>query len=153
MNKIVHSLELKVFVKPEEDFDKLKIAFLNLIPFPLELFEKEKIKLNEEVAKIIEGRSMKILSIVLTKPRHTNKFLNFFKSKLSNDTIYTLISQLNSRIDDDLNFFIRLDKKSLVEDKFELTDSGDCFHLKFLVASYPAKLESAILTIRSYLAS
>lgn len=151
MVKTVHSIEFKVFVKLEDDIEKLKTTLLNLIPFPIELFEKEKIKLNEEVVKIVDGRSMKILSVILTKQRHTSKFLDFFKSKLSKEIIDTLILQLDSRMDEDLNFFIRLDKKHLIHDKFELTDSGDCFHLKFLIASYPAKLDSAKQIVKSYL--
>jgi len=43
----------------------------------------------------------------------------------------------DNRLDDNLDFYLRLLKPGILEDFFELTDSGDCFHVKFNVASFP----------------
>ena len=144
MNKEFHNIELKVFVKPEDNYDNVKNAFFSLIPYSQQDVIKEKINFVEEKAEITNDRNIVILSILFDRQRHIRTFFDFFKKKLSLEQKNFLVSQLDSRVDDESNFFIRLDKDSLINDVVEITDSGNCFHLRFLVASFPSSKSSSV---------
>ena len=54
-----------------------------------------------------------------------------------------LIEQLQSRLDNHLHFYIRLDKDRILCNEYLLTDYGNCFHIKISIAAYPHKREIA----------
>jgi len=146
MEKLVHHAELRVFVKEAEDHDEIKEKLLALIPFDL---EQEKIKLKEQQATGFSDKKINILEIFLDKQRHLSKFIEFLKTNLDEEQKALLINQANSRLDDDMCFFIRFDKERWLEDsKLWITDDGYCFHLKLTIAAYPAKKEKALETIK-----
>ena len=137
--KLANTVSLRAFCKPEEDkslvVEKLKL----LLPFDL---EKEKIAINAQKAEGFEERTIRIITATLTKDRHIKAFLENLNQKLGSEK-QTLIEQLQSRVDDDLNFYIRLDKEMMLKDKFILTDSGSCYHIKINLAAFPKKREKA----------
>ena len=56
-----------------------------------------------------------------------------------------MLEQKESRLDEDLNFFVRIDKEKWIDGKeMFLTDSGNCFHIKILIAAFPKKRENAL---------
>lgn len=133
---------MEVFAKPEEDVPAIKQALIELVPLNL---EKEKIKLQDKQAKGFNERTIHIFTIELAKESHTNAFLKAFLEKLDEGQKKLLLDQKESRLDEEFNFFIRLDKtKWLNERKFWITDSGDCFHLKLALAVFPRKRSAAL---------
>ena len=68
-------------------------------------------------------------------------FLKVLNEKLSKEQKDMLVMQVDSRLDDELHFFIRLDKEKLMDDEYFITDSGNCFHVRMSIAAYPAKKE------------
>jgi len=137
--KLANNIKVCVFVKPEDDEDKMKKKFISLFPFDL---EKEKIVLQQSKATGFNQRKVIILEVDLEKERHTRSFLESFVSKLNDQQKTMLVSQDN-RIDDECNFFLRLDKQKLLDDEFWITDSGECFHVKINIAAFPKKKEKA----------
>ncbi len=137
--KLLNTIHVTVFAKEQEDFDAIKNALLKLIPFNL---EKEKIELKIINASGFE-KTIRILEVALSKEKHTNAFLKEFTQKLSSEQKKTLIEQFDSRCDAEFNYFIRVEKDALLDGKFELTDSGNCFHIKMNIACYPKNLKSA----------
>ena len=79
----------------------------------------------------------------LNKERHTSKFSQLFLSKFTEEQKELLVKQMESRLDDKLRFFIRLDKPKLLEGEDWITDKGNCFHFTFAIAAYPHKREVA----------
>jgi RNA binding exosome subunit len=147
--KIAHNVKLSVFCKPEEDSDTIKTSFLKLVPFNL---EQEKLALEESNATGFNERKIKIIELTLEKEKHTNKFMTFLLKKLPDEQKQLLMRQLDSRIDNDLYFYIRLDKQKLIEeDTFRVTDSGDCYHIKISVAAFPSTKEKAIIVMKEFL--
>ena len=147
--KIAHNIKLSVFSHEEDDLDQLAQAMVKLCPFDL---EQEKLALNQSTATGFKERKIRIFEIVLTKERHTNKFLAYLKERLSDDQRKLLLNQAESRLDQELNFFIRLDKQKLLsENQFLLTDSGNCFHIKISIAAYPASRENGLKVIMAWL--
>lgn len=143
--KLAHRIIISVFCKPEEDEGSVKASLLSLVPFNL---EDEKIGLKETNAKGFGNRTIKILEIDLEKEKHTALFLKHLNEMLNEEEKKLLVKQINSRLDDELDFFIRLDKSRLLNKEYFITDSGNCFHIKISIAAFPARKENGIRIVR-----
>jgi len=137
--RLANNIRVNVFVKVEDDEAAVKKHLLALFPFDL---EQEKIVLQRSKALGFNQREIIILEVELKKERHTNAFLSFLKEKLNEQQKSVLVKQEN-RLDDDCNFFIRLDKSKLLNNEYWITDSGDCYHIRISIAAFPKKKERA----------
>jgi len=147
--KLTHTVRLSVFAYEGEDSVKIESVLRSLFPLSL---EQEKVELKQTNATGFAERRIIIFEIFLQKEKHTNAFLNNLKQKLSDDQRQLLIRQSVSRLDDELNFFIRLDKDKLLnESRVWVTDSGNCFHIRMSVAAYPSNREAALKVICGWL--
>ncbi|MBN2459225.1 hypothetical protein JXB28_02980 [Candidatus Woesearchaeota archaeon] len=157
--KLAHNVKVNVFIKttdksvesvsqdlqkPEEDEKLIREKFLGLFPFNL---EDEKIPVVRSTATGFNKREIVILEVVLEKERLTNAFLKSLNEKLDPAQRLMLIRQEN-RLDEKLDFFIRLDKKSLMNNQLNITDCGECFHIKISIAAFPRKREVALEVVK-----
>lgn len=145
--KSLHSVTLSVFAKPHEgeDLAALRQALIDLVPLSL---EDEKLAVKDEVAKGFNEQPIHILNITISKQAHTNLFIAQMLNRLTSEQKELLVSQKESRLDAELNFFIRLDKdKWLAERAMSITDSGRCFHINMAIAAYPARRPDALLAV------
>ena len=140
--KLANNIEIRVFCPPEEDCLQIKQAFLDLIGMNEEKIEEEKISHKEQTAKGFQERKIKIFECTLEKDRHCNVFLKRISENLTEEDKDLILNQKN-RLDANLNFFLRLEKEELIEGKYRITDSGECFHIKINVAAFPRKKEAA----------
>ncbi|HLD18507.1 MAG TPA: RNA-binding domain-containing protein [Candidatus Nanoarchaeia archaeon] len=139
--KTAAAIKLSFFCKPEEDKEALLKAFKKLIPFDLEI---EKIQLKKTNAEGFNERKIEIYEVMFQKDRHINAFLDYLLAKLTKEQKQQLLDQLESRLHDNLHFYLRLDKDAMVNlGQLWLTDSGNCFHIEIVVAAFPAKREAA----------
>jgi len=144
--KLAHIIKLSVFVN-EGDSEELILKKIKEL-FPAD-WEKEKVAVERKIASGMQENKIVILKLKLEKEKHTNLFIETLVSKLSEQQKELLLKQAESRLDEDLNFFIRLDKDKLVnENKYFITDSGNCFHIKMSIAAFPAKREKAVEVLR-----
>ena len=140
-------VDLKVFVKPGEDESQIAARLKSFVPLD---FEKEKIQLKRNSAEGFEDKKIVILEINLTKEKHTNAFLKRLRQNLSKEQKELILKQAETRLDGEFNFFIRFDKERLLnENKFFITDSGNCFHVKMNIACFPRKREEALKIIQN----
>ncbi|MBW2986317.1 hypothetical protein KY333_03015 [Candidatus Woesearchaeota archaeon] len=146
--KILNKAVVSVFVKEGEDDEKIKSTLLSLIPLDL---EKEKIDVQQKTIIGFEGKQIRTYKIELEKTRHTTAFINDFLTKLSKEQKQMLLEQVESRLDAHMHFFIRLDKDKLLNGKYEITDSGHCFHIKLHIAAFPSKRPIALNAIEKLL--
>jgi RNA binding exosome subunit len=137
--KIANNIRLRVFTDKVEG-GSVRTALIRLMPFNA---EEEKITFKETEATGIEGQEIIILETEFTKQHQTTAFLKDLFSKLSSEDKSTIKAQLDSRIDEACHFFIRIDKEELLQNKYKLTDSGNCFHIMISVAAFPSKKEVA----------
>ncbi len=144
--RYVNNIKISAYIKvDEEPVEKIRQKLIELIPFNL---VNEKVEFKEENVQGFNEKVIKIFSVELVKEKHTNDFLEFLNSKLTKEQKMLLLSQKESRLDDELFFFIRLDKTELIEnDKIFITDSGNCFHIRMSIASFPRKREVGLQTI------
>tara|TARA_Y100000294_G_scaffold56258_1_gene53268 strand:+ start:5103 stop:5555 length:453 start_codon:yes stop_codon:yes gene_type:complete len=141
--KIAHQIKVKVFSyeKNNEDEKLVLDKFLQLFPFNL---KDEKIELKNTNALGLNENKITIFEVALTKEKHTNLFLNNLIKNLDEEQKKLILSQLESRLDNNLDFFLRFDKTEYIQNnKLKLTDSGNCFHIKISVAAFPKKREIA----------
>ena len=138
--KAANNISIRVFCKEDEDRSKIIEKLKLLLPFDL---DKEKTELIEEKTESFNDRRIYVIKVVLRKERHINAFIENLVKKLGEEK-KTLIEQMDSRLDEDLNFFIRLDKEMLLKGKYILTDSGNCYHIRIGVAVFPKKRDKGI---------
>ena len=142
--KRVHNIRATVFSKEEENSQQIKQKLVELFPFDL---EKEKIKVNETTATGFQEKRIKIFEVELSKEKTINLFLKKMLEKLSPIQKRTLAGQKESRLDNELYFFIRLDKERMFNDEWGLTDGGNCYHIRLKIAAYPSNREKALQAI------
>lgn len=144
--KYAHQISLTVFSYEYENRNSVLDAFLRLFPFNL---EENKVVLKNTKAAGFNEKVIEIFEVALAKESLINQFLNNLLNNLSEVQKGQLLQQAESRLDNEMNFFIRFDKDSWINDrKLYLTDSGKCFHLKISIAAFPKKREVAISVIK-----
>ncbi|MBW2964308.1 hypothetical protein KY363_02510 [Candidatus Woesearchaeota archaeon] len=147
--KVAHNVKLSVFAYEHEDAEAVLQTLVSLCPFDL---EQEKLEVNMSVATGFQEKKIRIYELFLKKERHTTKFLESLKQNLSAPQRELIARQAGSRLDNELNFFIRLDKPKLIEEKkYWLTDDGNCFHIRMSVAAYPANRDTALDVVNQWL--
>ena len=143
--KYAHTIVITEFIKKDESLLAAQEALKKLMPFDL---AQEKITLQEKNATGFNEQPIKILTLTLTKETHTTKFLAFFVSKLSTEQKKLLLAQKESRTDNHLHFFIRIDKEQWnKEQKILLVDHGNCIHFSISLAAYPAQRTHALTLV------
>lgn len=145
MEKLANCIWISVFAKEEENAAEIEKFLKELVGLDI---EKEKIKFSCKTAIGFHERKIKIMEIVLEKNRHINEFLKNLASKFNQEQKELLARQAESRLDDDFNFFLRLDKEKLLCKECWITDTGNCYHLKMSIACFPKKRENALAVIK-----
>lgn len=144
--KYAHSIKLTAFSYEHENSESVLEAFLRFFPFSL---EENKVDLKKSIASGFNEKKIGILEAALTKNSLINQFLRGLLDNLDGSQKKQVLQQAESRLDKNLDFFLRLDKDSwLNEKKLVLTDSGKCFHLKIGMAAFPKRREVALNLIK-----
>lgn len=138
--KLAHNIEMRVFSKEEDNEELIITKIHELFPFD---FKKDKIELRIKISEGFEEKIIKIFTVFVDAQRHTNVMLKKLMENLNKEQKDLLKNQLQSRLDERLHFYIRLDKEKFLSDVYELTDAGNCFWLKICIAAYPNKKEIA----------
>jgi len=125
----------------EEEVDEQEEEVINVEESVVEQFDVEE---EGEEREIEEDKTNIVYSVEITAQRHTTKFLEEFMKRFDEKEINLLSTQLESRLDDNLDFYIRLDKDKLLdENKAYVVDQGNCFWFKISIAAYPHSREIA----------
>ena len=146
--KLFHNATISVFSheKDNENLTAIEQAFSLLVPLN---FTNEKIAVKKITATGFSERKIFIFELHLQKERHISAFIDRLKSSLCEIDKQKIQIQLDTRLDEELFFFLRFDKWDLIERKeLHLTESGDCFHIKLSVAAFPKKRGVAMGLLR-----
>jgi hypothetical protein len=143
--RLFHNITVSVFCKPEDDPARIEERLRAFVPFEL---EKEKLKVGRQKATGFNDRPITILDITLAKESHIAQFLRLLTEALADHQKALLRHQLESRLDEELTFFVRFDKAAWNEGRPELVDHGDCYHLKMRVAAFPKTREAALKVLQ-----
>lgn len=134
---MIHNIKFRVFVYENENLDDLAHAILNILP---------EAEIEAEEAEGLTENKIIILSGVVSKKRFTQAFFN---TLLESVDLEDLTRDLERKIDDNGNWFLRFDKNDAIDEKLTIVDSGDAIHLKIKIAAYPARKDIAIEKLNS----
>lgn len=141
MKKQAHSITISVFVYEGEDEATTAETLTAFLP---ENFSEENVQIMVEEIKVLEGKDMTIFSVTLTKQRHIKYVIAKLKESLGKEQCQTIALQKN-RVDVEGNFYLRLNRTKLEEEgETVVTDDGNCFHFKIVLAAYPKTVVNAI---------
>lgn len=144
--KYAHLIKLTVFSYEHKNSQEILDAFLKFFPFNL---EENKIILKKTDAIGFNDKKIEIFEIILTKTNFINKLLNNLLHNLDKEQKNKILGQIASRLDKNLDFFLRFDKEAWINDKkLVLTDSGKCFHIKISIAAFPKKRGIALNVVK-----
>ena len=135
---MIHNIRYRVFVYENEDRDEILEALLNILPTAVPEIEEAEGLLEEK---------MLILTGTISKKRETKEFLKSLIDSIGEDQLIKLYNDLDRKMDEKGNLFLRLSKQKAFYGEWEILDGGDSIHLKIKIAAYPAKKEVAIKKI------
>ncbi|WP_305512295.1 RNA-binding protein [Methanobrevibacter sp. V14] len=134
---MIHNIKFRVFVYENESIDDINQAILNLLP-------EAEIEV-EEAEGLLEDKIL-ILSGEVSKKRYTRTFFNTLIESVDLDK---LNEDLERKMDEKGNWFLRFDKSDALDEKLTVLDKGDAIHLKIKIAAYPAKKQIAVDKVRN----
>ncbi|MFM5883161.1 MULTISPECIES: RNA-binding protein [Methanobrevibacter] len=133
---MIHNIKFRAFVYENESVDEISQAILNLLP---------EAEINvEEAEGLLEDRIL-ILTGVVSKKRYTK---TFFNKLLESADLDKLNNDLECKMDEKGNWFLRFDKTDALDEKLTILDKGDSIHLKIKIAAFPAKKQIAVDKVR-----
>lgn len=134
---------MRVFAKKEEREGLVK-ALKEFLPEETEI-------LDEELAPEEEGGvfTQPLISCTasISSQKKIRELLKKIFEGLSDQEKKKLLEEVDERVDAECNFYLRLSKEKLLDDKIVL-QYKDPVHVKVKVAAYPAKKENAVEVVR-----
>ena len=79
MMKFLHKASLSVFVKREDDAERIRKTFFSLLPFEV---HKEKVSFTSEIVEGLEEKKITIFKVDLQKEKHTTAFVKHLQERL-----------------------------------------------------------------------
>ena len=138
---MIHNIKFRAFVYENESIDEITQSILNILP-------EAEIEA-EEAEGLLEDKII-ILTGVVSKKRYTK---TFFKTLLDSVDLEKLNDDLELKIDEKGNWFLRFDKDDALDEKWTILDKGDAIHLKVKIAAFPAKKQIAVDKVREAIES
>lgn len=138
---MIHNIKFRAFVYENESIDEITQSILNILP---------EAEIEAEEAEGLLDDKIIILSGVVSKKRYTK---TFFKTLLDSVDLEKLNDDLELKIDEKGNWFLRFDKDDALDEKWTILDKGDAIHLKVKIAAFPAKKQIAVDKVREAIES
>ena len=120
---MIHNIKFRAFVYKNESVDEIEA---------------------EEAEGLLEDKIL-ILTGVVSKKRYTK---DFFNKLLQSTDLEKLNNDLEQKMDEKGNWFLRFDKNDALDEKLTVLDKGDSIHLKVKIAAFPAKKQIAVDKVR-----
>ncbi|SCG85042.1 RNA-binding protein [Methanobacterium congolense] len=135
---MIHNISYRAFVYGTENQEKVETGIKTLFPS------------SSPQSELTEGyykNSVLILSDKITKKRETRNFVKIL-NELPVPDKKRISHQLENKIDDNGNLFLRFDKQRAYLGDLKVVEHGDSIHVKIKIAAYPAKKEIALKLAR-----
>ncbi len=133
-----HYIEFLTYCHATEDPERVKEALHALTLYEVEWDESE--------AEGYHGNRILIFKGKLTRNREMD---GVFKN-LPIDVIDDLLYSLDKRVDDDCNFFFRVDKGEAYKGNIVLSPGDNTIRVRARVESYPSRRETALKKLQQY---
>lgn len=145
--KQLNHVKISVFCKEGEKEAEILEGLKLLLPLD---FEKEKIKLEKRTALGFNKKKVIVIDVNINKNRHIKTFVGNINNRLNQEQKDMIKRQADSRLDQNLDFFLRFDKDRLIKEKrLWMIDGGNCYHIKMSIAIFPKRRERALELIKN----
>ncbi len=138
MTNVSH-ITVRVYSKEEENGEEIKNSIISMFPFDVVELKLLNISRNAGFNK----KTITEYRVELGKKNQIGEFIGSLNEKLTKEQKEFLINTFDARFNDDFELFIRLFKSELIRGNYQITDSGDCFHIKMTVTAFPHTKEVA----------
>jgi RNA-binding protein len=131
---MIHNISYRAFVYGTENKEKVLKSIKTLFPN------------SSPQCEVTEGyykNPVLILSNKIDKKREIKDFVEKL-SKMDDPTRKRILHQLENKMDDFGNLFLRFDKQRAYQGDMKVVEHGDSIHLKIKIAAYPAKKKVAL---------
>jgi hypothetical protein len=135
---MIHNLSYRAFVYGTENEEKVREALSTLLPTA---------QPTKEITEGYHKNQLTILQGKITKKREMKDFLEKLGS-LKPSSKKRIFRELEDRMDDRGNLFLRFDKQRAHLGDLKIVEHGDSLHLKLKIAAYPARKEEALKIAR-----
>jgi len=135
---MIHNLSYRAFVYGTENEEKVREALSTLLPTA---------QPTKEITEGYHKNQVTILQGKITKKREIKDFLEKLGS-LKPSSKKRILRELEGRMDDRGNLFLRFDKQRAYLGDLKIVEHGDSLHLKLKIAAYPARKEEALKIAR-----
>jgi RNA-binding protein len=135
---MIHNLSYRAFVYGTENEEKVREAISTLLPAA---------QPNKEITEGYHKNQVIILQGKITKKRELKDFLEKLHS-LNPSAKKRILRELESKMDERGNLFLRFDKQRAYLGDLKVVDHGDSLHLKLKIAAYPSRKEEALKVAR-----
>lgn len=131
---MIHNISYRVFVYGTENEEKVREAIKTLFPN-----SHPQVEATEGYFK----NPVLILHDKIGKKRETKDFIKVLQN-LDSSTKKRILNELNKKMDEKGNLFLRFDKQRAYLGDLKIIEHGDAIHVKIKIAAYPAKKEKAM---------
>lgn len=131
---MIHNISYRAFVYGTENEEKVREA--------IETLFQDSHPQKETVEGYFKNPVL-ILHDKIEKKRETKEFIKLLQ-KLDFSTKKRVINELNSKMDEKGNLFLRFDKQRAYLGDLKIVEHGDALHVKIKISTYPAKKEKAM---------
>ncbi|WP_321421070.1 RNA-binding protein [uncultured Methanobacterium sp.] len=135
---MIHNLSYRAFVYGTENEEKVREALSTLLPAA---------QPTKEITEGYHKNQVIILQGKITKKRELKDFLEKLHS-LNPSAKKRILRELESKMDERGNLFLRFDKQRAYLGDLKVVDHGDSLHLKLKIAAYPSRKEEALKVAR-----
>ena len=135
---MIHNISYRAFVYGTENGEKVLNSIKTLFPN------------SSPACESTEGYYKNPVLILSNKIDNKRELKDFVKilSNLKDPTKKMVIHQLENKMDDFGNLFLRFDKQRAYLGDLKIVEHGDSIHLKIKIAAYPAKKKVALKIAR-----
>lgn len=132
-----HWIKIKTVCYATEDDVRLKEM---MIPLTGEA------EIDIDISEGIHGNQITVMDCQLT---HNKEYDALFRT-LGPGIVESILSDIDTKIDDDCILYFRLDKQKAVTGEYAIAHGGDVVSITCKISSHPAKKESAVKVATEY---
>lgn len=148
---MIHYIHLRTSAQATEDPEKVRSALKLLLPPSVQSAKKDLITVHETVTTGYHGNPIIVMEAELKRNKDCQYVFDRIREHLGPAGISRLAGELENRVDDDCNLYIRFNKQEAYLGKLMTTAKSDSILVRIKIKAYPARADKAIQMARSLL--